>query len=38
MPGIVLGPRDLAVHDRDEVLVFTKLILQWYGLAEQVNK
>lgn len=37
MPGIVLGPRDLAVHDRD-VLVFTKLILQWYGLAEQVNK
>lgn len=38
MPGIVLGPRDLAVHSRDKVLVFTELILQWYGLAEQVNK
>lgn len=38
MPGIVLGPRDSAVHHTDRVLALLGLILQQYGLAEQVNK
>ena len=38
MPGIVLGPRDLAVQNRDKALVLMELMLQWYGVAEQANR